>query len=649
MSQLRFEKIELLCGVLGPESTVPDISSHINVQNRLQFDLDEYDEIYEGYGQLPNAYPYRQQDSYSRELSKRQTEAAILENDLMTAVFLPEYGGRLWKLWDKKHGRDLIYSNDCLRASNLAVRNAWFSGGVEWNCGVIGHSPFTMDRIFAAGLSQDGRDILRLYNYERIRGAVYQMDFWLDDQSPALNCHMSICNPTDQVVPMYWWTNIASPLYPDGRLLVPAHQAYSYDRGTIVKVPVPVPAQGQSVEKYITIPNSRDFFFLLDSDAPRWIANTDSMGRGMIHLSSQRLISRKLFVWGQNAGSRHWQEYLTKGAGDYIELQAGLGKTQYGCLPMAPHTVWEWTERFEALQLTEQQNQLPFREAVASLNRQIGLAAEVRNAESFGIRIRKQPSHVFFRGTGDAALQNALRQKQGLSPMVPYLDFASDDRRQKLWYQLLKTGVLPEPPVGTYPAYDPSGPEWLRLLEDSLDRGENWYSLYCIALLQLQAGRLDLSEKAIRKSLKLKVTAVGNYVYASLLSSRGDTKKAATLIRTALGLSGNQYSFIKASIQLLVESGAWSKTLSLMHSLPEAYQADPRIRLCCVRCLYELGHYRAALSLLEKDGGIRMDDIREGEMAMGELWVKLQRATGHSCQEVPYAFQFDALGAGYES
>ena len=42
--------------------------------------------------------------------------------------------------------------------------------------------------------------------------------------------------------------------------------------------------------------------------------------------------------------SKEAKEFLTKDAGRYVEIQAGLGKTQYGCIPMAPHTAWEWME-----------------------------------------------------------------------------------------------------------------------------------------------------------------------------------------------------------------------------------------------------------------------------------------------------------------
>ena len=48
-----------------------------------------------------------------------------------------------------------------------------------------------------------------------------------------------------------------------------------------------------------------------------------------------------------------WQHFLTEDAGPYIEIQAGLGKTQYGCLPMAPHTAWEWLEQYGPVQLPQ--------------------------------------------------------------------------------------------------------------------------------------------------------------------------------------------------------------------------------------------------------------------------------------------------------
>ncbi|MDY5231128.1 MAG: DUF5107 domain-containing protein [Eubacteriales bacterium] len=46
---------------------------------------------------------------------------------------MPEFGGQLWSLWDKKLSRKLLYVNSAFQPANLAIRNAWFSGGKEHN------------------------------------------------------------------------------------------------------------------------------------------------------------------------------------------------------------------------------------------------------------------------------------------------------------------------------------------------------------------------------------------------------------------------------------------------------------------------------------------------------------------------------------
>lgn len=126
--ELRFESMKIRAARLGEQSSVPDLLGELILQNHLEFQLDEDEEIYEGYGRRANAYPYRQYNGYTRELSEQEIKTAVLENDFLKAVFLPEYGGRLWELWDKECGRNLLYTNDVLQFSNLAVRNAWFSG-----------------------------------------------------------------------------------------------------------------------------------------------------------------------------------------------------------------------------------------------------------------------------------------------------------------------------------------------------------------------------------------------------------------------------------------------------------------------------------------------------------------------------------------
>ncbi len=133
-AKLYFDHLKIPVTDLGKEASVPDLIGETIAQNRLTFDLgEEDDDIYGGYGRLGNAYPCRKFDQYNETLQVKEIRTAILENESLKAVFLLEYGGRLWSLVDKKTQKNLLYTNDVLKFRNLAVRNAWFSGGVEWN------------------------------------------------------------------------------------------------------------------------------------------------------------------------------------------------------------------------------------------------------------------------------------------------------------------------------------------------------------------------------------------------------------------------------------------------------------------------------------------------------------------------------------
>ena len=175
MTNLNFETYFIPSASLGEESALPDIhvNSYIRANIELSDKIDREDGKYVGKGMISTLLPYRIMDGYDRNRSMRGFNAAILENDDIKAVFLPEIGGRLWSLYDKRRSRELLYKNDVFQPANLALRNAWFSGGVEWNVGIKGHNPLTCSPLFVQKVyNAAGDPILRMYEFERIRGVV---------------------------------------------------------------------------------------------------------------------------------------------------------------------------------------------------------------------------------------------------------------------------------------------------------------------------------------------------------------------------------------------------------------------------------------------------------------------------------------------
>ena len=86
-------------------------------------------------------YPYERFDGSSWTSEPRSWKTVTLENDRIRVVITPEIGGKIWGATDKKTGVDFIYFNHVAKFRDIAQRGPWTSGGIEFNFGIVGHSP----------------------------------------------------------------------------------------------------------------------------------------------------------------------------------------------------------------------------------------------------------------------------------------------------------------------------------------------------------------------------------------------------------------------------------------------------------------------------------------------------------------------------
>ena len=613
---LRFVSEMIQMSGRGEEASVPDFMPTLNVQNKSVFDLEEDDEIYEGYGKLETMYPYRSYTCYDRRTEERSLQTAVLENEFLQAVFLPELGGRLWRLTDKKTDHNLLYTNDVIRPSNLATRNAWFSGGVEWNVGMIGHTPFTMDAMFTACLEDEkGNPVLRMYEYERIRKVVYQMDFWLEENSRFLNARMRIVNDSSEVIPMYWWSNMAVPEYQDGRIICPAQEAYTSDSTRVYKVKLPF-VDGVDVTKYRQIPDQVDYFFHIPASRRKYIVNINRHGYGLLHISTNRLQGRKLFVWGHNDASARWQEFLTEQAGDYIEIQAGLGKTQYGCIPMAPHTAWEWVEEYGPVQTDASLAVKPFRQAEEEMEQYIEkiFKQELPEKKLYERKaLARTKGKLVQSGSGYGALENACRLKGGENLLSEHLDFTSTDERQQEWYAFLENGFLATPEPSGRPSAFMKDEIWFGLLKKSIagrDR-DNWYAHYQLGLQYLYRADVEHAVRRFESSLALQDNPWAWHGMAVCLVRTGRRGEGVRAIWNGLLMRLEDLPYVKEGMSLLLQMQAHDKMLEVYDLLAEKLKEESRVRFLYIQALAGVGEYRKAMDLLMEKGGLEIADIRD--------------------------------------
>ena len=89
-------------------SSLPSISNLSNIQQLSKSLLEEDSNVFFRYGFLSCIFPYKMQDKYDRATDVKEYKTVTLENEYLKAVFLPEFGGRMWSLFDKKKGKELL-------------------------------------------------------------------------------------------------------------------------------------------------------------------------------------------------------------------------------------------------------------------------------------------------------------------------------------------------------------------------------------------------------------------------------------------------------------------------------------------------------------------------------------------------------------
>lgn len=647
MSELRIETLTIPAAGLGPENPLPPLAGERDIHAQLDPIPGVSEEMQRNiaYGRIPNILPYTMQDGYTRDLHPRDFRVAVLENEHLRATFMLELGGRLRSLVHKGSGRELLDANPVFQPANLALRNAWFSGGVEWNIGTTGHTPFTCAPLFAARLTApDGTPVLRLYEWERIRQVTYQIDAYLPDGSPVLFVRVRIVNPHDHEVPMYWWSNIAVPETPDTRVLVPADSAYSfgYGKSGLRRVDIPDVDGGPDVTYATNIHRACDFFFHIPDEAQPWITALDGEGRGLVQTSTARLRGRKLFLWGMGAGGRRWQTFLSQPGRAYIEIQAGLARTQLEHLPMPAHAEWTWLEAYGLMEadpvVVQGTDWTAARESVAErLERLIpreALDAELARSAAFA---DLPPEEIVQRGSGWGALERRRRDVSGERPFCSAALTFDDDSltaAQKPWLTLLDTGALPD----LNPDAEPSGyvvqTEWREQLEAAAQAGRaNWNTWLHLGVMRYAANEREAAREAWERSLDASLNLWALRNLALLAWEDADFDEAVTLYATALRMRPALLSLAVECGQKLIAMERSQMWLELLEELPESLRAVGRIRLLEGQAALAAGDLDRVARLF--DTPLVVADLREGERSLSHLWFDYHARRISTVEDIP--------------
>ncbi|MFB8265280.1 DUF5107 domain-containing protein [Streptomyces sp. NPDC055955] len=587
-----------------------------------------------GYERLRSVLPERLKNGYGRERSPLTFDTLVIENDRLRVTVLPGLGGRIHSMFHKPTGRELLYRNPVFQPADFALNGAWFSGGIEWNIGATGHTTLSCAPLHAARVTApDGGDMLRLWEWERLRDLPFQVDLWLPAGSDFLHVGVRIRNPHERPAPVYWWSNIAVP--EEHRVLAPADEAwhFGYER-SLRRVPVP---EFDGVDRTYPLSGEHpaDYFYEVPDGQRRWIAALDDGGHGLVQTSTDLLRGRKLFLWGHGAGGRRWQEWLTEpGTGGYAEIQAGLARTQLEHVRLDAEGEFTWLESYGPLSAAPDAVHSAEDWAAARGEVEECLEAALPRADvdaayaAWRPHADSEPGESLAAGSGWGALE-VLRGDFKL-PGTPF-DESTLGPAQTPWLDLLRTGSIPEPRRVGPPGPTLVAPHWRDMLETAPAQPLTEYHL---GVAQWHAGDLAQAVRSWERGLALAPSlwpllrclavadqeaghherAADRYAEAfdDLCQERRDDGEAWTAATAALG---------REAIDALLAARRPGPARAVWERLHAATRARGRFRLVEARLLIAEGDKEAARAVF--DEGFEVADLREGSEVIAELWAHL--------------------------
>ncbi|MBQ8685373.1 MAG: DUF5107 domain-containing protein [Clostridia bacterium] len=625
---VKVEYMEIMAADMGKPNPLPDIKNvqYIHAGFEVTKNVSDAEKKYLGKGMINTVLPYMVQDGYTRDKRLAKIKTVVLENEYLKAVFLPEYGARLWQLYDKKNGRDILYTNTVIQPCNFAILNAWLSGGVEFNVGIKGHTPLTCSSLFCEKIDEE---TVKFFEFERIRKVSYSITAYLPKGSDTLYIRPRIENTSNEEKYMYWWSNIAFPETEKTRVIVPAntaiHCSYQEDHYVVDKTTVPV-SNGIDVSYSMNLGASADYFYRIADEDRKWIVGVDPDGTGLLHYSNERLRTRKLFLWGNRTGGRHWNEFLSEEGQAYIEIQAGLATTQLEHLPMPPKAVWEWTEGYTAIDGTNENYYGAWERAIAEVEKTLDekIAGGSVAPERLMDIPMKNAGELVHTASGWGALENKMRAAQRQESISNYNVYPQvEDEQTAAFEQLLEKGYLPCPAVEKEPISYVVDEFWKEKLQESAksERGRHWYTYLQLGVVEYALGDLEAAKVAWEQSAALTPNVWAWRNLAALYRNEWKDNEKALFYQEKVYARKEAFE----SLSLVKEYAAWLTSMGLDRKWIEAYakldkemQANGRLRVYLAMALLHVGKAEEAAKIITPD--FVLNDVKEGELALSKLW-----------------------------
>ncbi|HVO69486.1 MAG TPA: DUF5107 domain-containing protein [Aggregatilineaceae bacterium] len=316
---------------------------------------------------VAHIYPYTRLVDIATTPVEKTYRSLHLENRYLAVTVLPDLGGRVYSVYDKVSQRELFYKNKVVKFAPLAIRGAFFSGGMEFSFPVA-HAPTTADPVnWDLHENDDGSASISVGGLEHMSRMQWTITLTLYPDRCALAQDVFLQNPGLVAGRYHYWTNASLDSDPKTEFIYPFHRVRSYEFGGTASWPsgrldlIRHDPGLPGMEGVPLWPADR----LHDPANFRWeknmLAQVSLFGRdvqwdffgawqhstncGYAHFADHRNVAgMKLWSWGYSPVGIVNQTSLTDDGSVYAETQCGAMETQLDFDFLSPGCVRQWRE-----------------------------------------------------------------------------------------------------------------------------------------------------------------------------------------------------------------------------------------------------------------------------------------------------------------
>jgi hypothetical protein len=343
------------------------------------------------------------------------------------------------------------------------------------------------------------------------------------------------------------------------------------------------------------------------------------------------------------AGGRKWQEFLSPSGEPYLEIQAGLARTQLEHLPMPGDTQWSWLEAYGLMEADSdavhggdwEGAQGAVGEKLNQLISCSDLEAEYEQGKEW---VGDPPVELFQRGSGWGALERVRREVAGELPFSDegmVFDEESLTERQAPWIGLLREGVMPPADPDVTPRSYMVQDEWQTMLEEAVEdeEGAHWLAWFHLGVMRYYEGERESARRAWERSLQETRTPWAIRNLAVLAQERGQGDEAADLYVAACRMRPQSLPLAVECGRALLEADRPAEWLERLDDLPAWVRERGRIRLLEARAALALDDFERVKHIFAEKPVV--NDMREGEVSLSELWFDFHERRLSAAENVP--------------